>query len=58
MVIDGHPAIDGSFYTWATAGMLRFDVAFLLDRLSATMITDCFICLTDGAHLHRRLYGR
>lgn len=39
MVINGHPAIDYSFYTWATAGMLRFDVAFLLDRLSITMST-------------------
>lgn len=39
IVINGHPAIDDSFYTWATAGMMRFDVAFLLDRLSATMIT-------------------
>lgn len=38
MVWQGHAAVDGSFYTWATAGMLRFDVAFLIDRLSATMI--------------------
>lgn len=38
MVLDGHATVDGTFYTWATAGMLRFDVAFLLDRLSATMI--------------------
>lgn len=36
-VINGHPAVDERFYTWATAGMLRFDVAFLLDRLSVTM---------------------
>jgi NADH-quinone oxidoreductase subunit L len=39
MVRQGHPAIDGVFYTWATAGVAHFDVAFLLDRLSATMIT-------------------
>ena len=39
MVINGHPAVDASFYTWATAGALRFDVAFLLDGLSVTMIT-------------------
>lgn len=38
MVLKAHPAVDGSFYTWATAGALRFDVAFLIDRLSATMI--------------------
>ncbi|MBX3709007.1 MAG: NADH-quinone oxidoreductase subunit L [Gammaproteobacteria bacterium] len=37
MIIDGYPAVDKSFYTWATAGTLHFDVAFLLDRLSATM---------------------
>jgi len=38
MVSDGHAAIDGVFYTWATAGVAHFDVAFLLDRLSASMI--------------------
>lgn len=37
-VIDGHPLVDEPFYTWATAGVMRFDVAFLLDRLSATMV--------------------
>lgn len=37
MVMEAHPAVEGTFYTWATAGVLRFDVAFLLDRLSATM---------------------
>ncbi|WP_114833772.1 NADH-quinone oxidoreductase subunit L [Aquicella lusitana] len=37
IVLNGHPSVQDSFYTWATAGMLRFDVAFLLDRLSATM---------------------
>lgn len=39
MVLDATPAIDGTFYTWATAGVLKFDIGFLLDRLSATMIT-------------------
>lgn len=38
MVLNGERAIDSTLYTWATAGMLRFDVAFLLDRLSATMV--------------------
>lgn len=37
MVIDAYPAVEHTFYTWATSGVLRFDVAFLLDRLSATM---------------------
>lgn len=39
IVLDGQPAVDSSLYTWATAGVLRFDVAFLIDRLSVTMIT-------------------
>lgn len=38
MVLDGHAAIEHSFYTWATAGNAYFEVSFLLDRLSATMI--------------------
>jgi NADH-quinone oxidoreductase subunit L len=38
MVRKNHQPIDGVFYTWATAGVAHFDVAFLLDRLSATMI--------------------
>jgi NADH-quinone oxidoreductase subunit L len=37
MVIDGHPTIDMPFYTWATAGVFKFEIAFLIDRLSATM---------------------
>ena len=36
-VLNGQPAAEGNIYTWATAGMMRFDVAFLLDRLSVTM---------------------
>lgn len=38
IVLDAHPALDHVFYTWATAGLMHFEVAFLLDRLSATMI--------------------
>lgn len=38
MVLDAHPAIDHVFYTWATSGTQHFDVAFLLDPLSATML--------------------
>lgn len=37
MVIDGQPVLEHSFYTWASVGLLRIDVAFLIDRLSATM---------------------
>lgn len=39
MVIDNHPAIEHVFYTWGTAGNFHFDVAILLDRLSAIMIS-------------------
>jgi NADH-quinone oxidoreductase subunit L len=37
IVIHNHPVVDAPFYTWATSGMLRFEVAFLLDHLSMTM---------------------
>lgn len=37
-LIKGAPSLEYSFYTWATAGMLKFDVAFLVDRLSVLMI--------------------
>ncbi len=37
MVTHAHPPVHDTFYTWATAGMLRFDIAFLLDRLSVVM---------------------
>jgi len=37
-IIDDHPLVEDSFYTWATAGLLRFDIAFLLDRLSVVML--------------------
>lgn len=49
IVLDGQPAVEGDFYTWATAGMLRFDVAFLLDRLSAVMV---FIVLFVSFMVH------
>lgn len=39
IVIDGHPPVEGKIYTWATSGITQFDVALLLDRLSAVMIT-------------------
>ncbi|MBA3660815.1 MAG: NADH-quinone oxidoreductase subunit L [Gammaproteobacteria bacterium] len=37
VIFDNHPAVDEPLYTWATSGMLRFDVAFLIDRLSTIM---------------------
>ena len=37
MAFSNQTVIDDRFYTWATIGMLRLDIAFLLDRLSATM---------------------
>lgn len=37
MALNRHIAIDSAFYTWATAGTIHFDIAFLLDQLSATM---------------------
>lgn len=37
IVIDNHPIVDGTFYTWATAQLMQFDIGFLIDRLSATM---------------------
>jgi len=38
IVIQGHPAEEGIIYTWVRSGVFQFDVALLLDRLSATMI--------------------
>ena len=38
IVLKGQPAIEGVVYTWAQSGAYQFDVALLLDRLSATMI--------------------
>ncbi len=49
VVLQAHPAVEGTFYTWATAGMLHFDVAFLVDRLSASM---CFVVLFVSLMVH------
>lgn len=38
MMMDQHPAIEGVIYNWAAAGAFHFDVALLLDRLSASMV--------------------
>lgn len=37
-IINKHPNVEGTFYTWASAGMLDFDIAFLLDPLSVIMV--------------------
>jgi len=38
IVILGHPTVSGLFYNWVTSGAFQFDIAILIDRLSATMI--------------------
>lgn len=38
IVLLGYPAQEGVIYTWVHSGSINFDVALLLDRLSATMI--------------------
>lgn len=38
IVLQGQPAVDGVLFNWVTSGAFKFDVALLLDRLSATMI--------------------
>jgi NADH-quinone oxidoreductase subunit L len=39
IVVDGAPVFDGPVYEWATIGGLRIEVGFLVDRLTALMIT-------------------
>ena len=36
-VLDGN-GFNGAVYTWLTSGETRFEVGFLIDRLSATMM--------------------
>lgn len=36
-IVDGHEALYFPLYTWASAGMISFDVSFYLDRLSVLM---------------------
>ncbi|HEX2549855.1 MAG TPA: NADH-quinone oxidoreductase subunit L, partial [Gammaproteobacteria bacterium] len=38
IVLQNHPTVEGVYYTWITSGLFKFDIAILLDRLSATMI--------------------
>lgn len=37
VVLDGAPLIDTKLYNWVVSGNFLFEVAFLIDRLSATM---------------------
>lgn len=38
MVMDGQPAFNGNFYTWAVSGAFTFNVGVLIDRLSTMMM--------------------
>lgn len=49
IVLQGQPSVEGTFYTWATAGMFHFDIAFLVDRLSASM---CLVVLFVSFMVH------
>src|SRR3569833_2439170 len=38
LVIDGNPAYNGAVYTWMVSDGVRFEIGFLMDRLTALMI--------------------
>ena len=38
LVIDGHPVFNGSVYTWMVSDGVRFEIGFLIDQLTASMI--------------------
>ena len=38
MVLNGAPAHEVTVYTWGVVGSLRFEIGFLIDQLSATMM--------------------
>ncbi len=48
-VIKHYLPVENTFYTWATAGMINFDIGFLLDSLSITM---CCIVLFISLAVH------
>ncbi|MGQ0545843.1 MAG: proton-conducting transporter transmembrane domain-containing protein, partial [Betaproteobacteria bacterium] len=37
-LLNGRPALDETVYTWMTSGGTRFEIGFLVDRLSALMM--------------------
>ena len=39
VVWDGAPGFNGTVYVWGIVGDLRFEVGFLIDELSATMMS-------------------
>ena len=39
LVLDGGETFNGSVYRWATVGGLHMEVGFLIDRLTALMMT-------------------
>ena len=46
---------NGSVYTWMTSGTAQFEIGFLIDKLSATMmVVVSFVSL--GPYLYHRLY--
>lgn len=38
IVLDGNPAFNGSVYTWMVSDGIRFEIGFLIDRLTALMM--------------------
>jgi NADH-quinone oxidoreductase subunit L len=38
LVINGHPAFNEAVYTWMVSGGVRFEIGFLIDRLTAVMM--------------------
>lgn len=49
IVLNGHPTVEGVVYDWVKSGAYQFNVAFLIDRLSATMM---FIVLFVSFMVH------
>lgn len=44
IVLAGQPPVNGVLYRWVTSGSFHFDIALLIDRLSATMaLVVCFV---------------
>ncbi len=48
---------NGGVYTWLVGGETSFEIGFLIDQLSATMMVVVTSRVADGAHLHHRLHG-
>ena len=49
---------NGALYTWLVTDGIRFEIGFLIDSLTATMMLVVHVRLADGAYLHHRLYER